>query len=243
MIYILTGMHRSGTSMFARFIHESGINMGGEFYRDETANKYGHYEDIDFLNLQRRELARAFKGEDYLVFKDFVLSNQFVSQAKELFEKRIDHHKGNDWGWKDPRTTVFLTHWQNINLDIRFIFMVRKPESVINSLCKLLKTKWSLAEKSKYLKTYIYYNQQILDFVSDPANKYVAIVSFEDLVMNPKTELEKLHKRIGFEFDPELFVQLFDGKVISGRQQIPWVLLRPQLQKARQVYLALSKYF
>ncbi len=78
MAIIITGMHCSGTSIFARFMHESGIKMGEEFYFDETSNKYGHYEDPDFLNLQCNELVRQFKREDYLVYDDFPVTLDFV---------------------------------------------------------------------------------------------------------------------------------------------------------------------
>lgn len=243
MIYILAGMHRSGTSMFARYMHESGICMGNDFYRDETANKYGHFEDLDFLNLQRQELSSAFNGEDYLIFKPFRLSDQFIEKSKALFEKRIQEHGQNDWGWKDPRTTVFIKHWQKNAHEIRYIFLVRKPEAVINSLCKLLKTKWSFTEKTKYLNTYIYYNRQILNFAQNHEQHKFAILSFEKLIAEPENELQKLSKRIGFQFDPELFKKQFDGKIISPKQPVPYFFLRPQLNKAGWVYQSLSEYF
>lgn len=243
MIHILTGMHRSGTSMFSRFMHESGINMGSEFYRDETANKYGHYEDVDFLNLQRKELARAFNGEDYLVYKNFKLSDDFIEKSKKLFNTKTKLNKDADWGWKDPRTTVFVEHWLNIDPDIRFIFLVRKPESVINSLCRLLKTKRSIVEKTKYLNTYIYYNQRILDFIKNQSGKNWVLLSFEDLIANPSSEISKINKQFGLVLDAGLFSKYFDKKVISGSQQIPYLLLQPKLQKARLIHKTLSQYF
>jgi len=229
--------------MFARFMHESGINMGAEFYRDETANKYGHYEDVDFLDLQRKELARAFRGEDYLVYNNFIFSDGFIEQSKKLFEARIKLNKDADWGWKDPRTTVFVEHWLKIDADIRFIFLVRKPESVINSLCKLLKTKRSIVEKNKYLNTYIYYNQRILDFIKNQSDKNWVLLSFEDLIANPILELAKINKQFGLALDAGLFSRYFDEKVISESQQIPYLFLQPKLQKARLVHKALSQYF
>ena len=236
-------MHRSGTSMIARFLHASGVNMGTEFYHDETANKYGHYEDVDFLNLQRRELARAFNGEDYLVQEGFKLSDDFVEQSKNLINLKLKLNHRENWGWKDPRTTVFIEHWLKIEPEIRFIFIVRKPESVINSLCKLLKTKWSYHEKLKYLNTCIYYNQRILNFIKNPANKNWVLLSFEDLVRNPFTGLSKINKQFGLDLEASLFAKQYDEKVISKAQHIPYIFLQSKLQKARLIHKALSQYF
>lgn len=243
MTFILTGMHRSGTSMFARFLHESGINMGTDFYVDTTSNKYGHYEDLDFLNLQRQELARQFNGEDYLVYKAFPLSLDFVKKSKQLYREKTDHNSGKSWGWKDPRTTVFLHHWHSLDRDARFIFMVRKPDDVVNSLCRLLKTKWSLKQKSKYLKTYIFYNQQLLAFIRKHNMKNMAVIGFEKLMDDPENILCKAGEQIGHEFDTALFKKLFDDKALSAPQGISYFFLRKKLSEAQKVYNQLSTYF
>lgn len=243
MTFILTGMHRSGTSMFARFMHESGINMGNDFYVDKTANKYGHYEDMDFLNLQRNELARQFNGEDYLVFKEFPQSLDFVKKSKQLYREKTASNSGEPWGWKDPRTTVFLHHWHAIDRDARFIFMVRKPEDVVNSLCRLLKTKWSHNQKSKYLKTYVFYNQQLLAFIKKHDMENMVVIGFDKLMAEPESTLQKAGKHVAFDFDAGLFKKLFDDKVISDPQGISYFFLQRQLQAARNIYARLSRYF
>lgn len=243
MTFILTGMHRSGTSMFARFMHESGIHMGEEFYRDESANKYGHYEDLDFLNLQRHELAQHFHGEDYLVTHEFSLSNNFIEKSKELYNIKKTKSQGKNRGWKDPRTTLFLNHWRALDTEARFIFMVRKPESVLNSLCRLLKTKWSLSEKTKYLNSYIFYNQRIISFIQKYQGENMAVVGMEKLVSQPEPVLSGISQQVDFEFDPELFRQLFDGRVMSEPQGISYFLLKRKLAHANRIFGELSRYF
>jgi hypothetical protein len=243
MIYILTGMHRSGTSMFARFMNESGINMGTDFYVDETANKYGHFEDLDFLNLQRTELAHQFNGEDYLIYDDFPISLDFVKNAKQLLIKKDNINGEKPWGWKDPRTTVFLNYWHALNRETKYIFMVRKPTAVVNSLCRLLKTKWSFTEKSRYLKTYIFYNRELLLFLKKYQGKNMILIGFEELIENPERTLGKASENIQFNFDNKLFSNLFDDQVISDSQGISYIFLKDLLAGAEKTYLELSKYF
>lgn len=243
MVFILAGMHRSGTSMFARFMHESGINMGSEFYFDDSSNKYGHYEDMDFLILQRNELANQFGGEDWLVFHPFAHSDDFARKASLLFAKKADLNVENHWGWKDPRTTLFLKYWQTLNPEIRFIFLVRKPEAVVNSLCRLLKTRWSISQKAKYLKTYIHYNHEILTFCRQHGQSNVVVVDHEQLIGNPEAIIPKINSAVGFNFDPKLFQELFDKKVISDQQFIPYLFLGRLLRDARKSYESLMNYF
>jgi hypothetical protein len=243
MAIILTGMHRSGTSMFARYMHESGICMGENFYIDTTANRYGHYEDMDFLNLQRKELSRHFKGEDWLVYSSFSLSDDFVEQAQLLFDQKAERNSGNPWGWKDPRTTLFLDFWQQTAPDTRFIFMVRHPDEVLNSLCRLLKTRWSQKEKSKYLQAYTHYNTALLNFARENRSRNMAFVSFTHLLDNPEKVLEKVNATINTSFDYRLFQQLFDVNAISSDAFIPSIFIGKQLDEARAVYGELKGYF
>jgi len=236
-------MHRSGTSMFARYMHESGIEMGSDFYVDETANKYGHFEDLDFLNLQRKELARLFRSEDYLVYKDFTTGEDFVRDSKQLFQTKKVINDGDHWGWKDPRTTVFLEHWHQIDPNINYIFMVREPEAVVNSLCRLLKTRHDPIQKRKYLLTYIYYNSRILRFIKENRNQQTAILSFEEFTVDPEQKLRSLSKKFNFSFDPVLYADLLDRDVISANQSIAYLFLRNLLKKAKNVHDRLKPYF
>jgi hypothetical protein len=46
---IVTGMHRSGTSLLASFLRAAGINLGENLYPADSANPLGYFEDLDFL--------------------------------------------------------------------------------------------------------------------------------------------------------------------------------------------------
>ena len=97
-VVAVAGMHRSGTSLFSRFLNDSGVDLGDRLHVDLRTNPYGHYEDEDFLELQRGELARAFDGEDYLVAKDFELSSRFEDSARELLHRKHERHGEAAWG-------------------------------------------------------------------------------------------------------------------------------------------------
>jgi hypothetical protein len=52
-ILIITGMHRSGTSLTAAFIHKIGLDLGDNLLKYNYWNPKGYFEDIDFVEFQR----------------------------------------------------------------------------------------------------------------------------------------------------------------------------------------------
>lgn len=56
---IVLGMHRSGTSMTAAILNELGVNMGENLYVNYIANPIGHFEDMNFIILNRKILKTA----------------------------------------------------------------------------------------------------------------------------------------------------------------------------------------
>ena len=54
-MHIITGMHRSGTSLVARIFHLMGANLGDEdtFYQPDMWNPEGYFEqpDIHSINM------------------------------------------------------------------------------------------------------------------------------------------------------------------------------------------------
>ena len=66
--FIITGMHRSGTSLVARFLHLSGVDMGKEWIDPNEDNPLGYFEDADFVSLHQRILARNNPTRDQVMW-------------------------------------------------------------------------------------------------------------------------------------------------------------------------------
>src|SRR5690606_17893634 len=131
-------------------------------YVELETNPYGHYEDEEFLELQRGEIAARFGGEDYLVTADFTPSPSFEAAAKALLAERRARHGDAPWGFKDPRTTLFLPFWARAAEDLHVVAMLREPERVVASLCARLHGYWSIRKKDLFLATYTHYNAKLL---------------------------------------------------------------------------------
>ena len=231
MILTLAGMHRSGTSMLARYLHHSGISMGRDLYEDRSTNPYGHYEDVDFLKLQREELARAFDGQDYLVHGDLTPSAGFLDGARRLLEARKAEYGARSWGWKDPRTTLFLEHWKQLEPELRVLGVVRDPRRVVASPCGRLHGYWSFRKKELFLKTCTHYNTMLADFAERHRDSAV-VLSLEALVENPGTTLELLSDALNHPFDATLFREQYDPGVISRMRRASLLLHRGSVRAA-----------
>ena len=232
LVVAVAGMHRSGTSMFARFLHHAGIFMGEELHVDTVTNPYGHYEDLGFLELQRQELARAFAGEDYLVAADFAPSPEFLAGARELVRRRREHHCGRPWGWKDPRTTLFLSEWQALVPGLRVVALLRSPRPVLDSLCRRLRAQWSVQRKDHLLRTYAHYNETLAGF-RDRHPTQTLVLSLEELVSDPTPHLAVASEFLEHPLPPELFRELFDARAMSRSRRTVVLFNRSALRTAR----------
>jgi hypothetical protein len=136
MICCVTGMHRSGTSLAAQWLSEAGLPMdsGGDFPAD-ISNPRGYREDRDFVWLhdahlrRRRPLSAGWKvaPAGFLHFDE-----SESGQAQELVSARCARHP--TWGWKDPRTTLFLPDWKALLPDLKVIILWRPCAEVVYSL-------------------------------------------------------------------------------------------------------------
>ena len=240
MIVALAGMHRSGTSMMARYLHHVGIHMGDEFYVETITNPYGHYEDLDFLNLQRNELAGAFGGQDYLVTEDFEPSEEFKREARALLEKKKESNQGRPWGWKDPRTTLFLEQWRELEPELRVLAMVRNPRKVVDSLCARLRGYFSVKKKELFLRTYTHYNAKILEF-SKHHPESCHVVFLERLTDDPEAVLDRLSRVLAHPCGAETFGDLFDSRVMSRTRNALLLFNRKSLKDAEDIYRRVRK--
>jgi len=237
-IVALCGMHRSGTSMFARFLHRSGIDMGERLHVDRRTNPYGHYEDEDFLLVQRQELARTFDGEDYLVTEPFAASTRFRSEARALVEARRAASRGAPWGWKDPRTTLFLDEWLRLLPELRVVAMLRPPRDVLDSLCNRLRAYWSIRRKDHLLRVYAHYNATLLRFAREHPER-TSVVALDALLASPAAVLTSLAERLEHPLDADAFRGLFDAKVMSRSRRALVIGNGAALRAAEETYAAL----
>lgn len=170
MAFIITGMHRSGTSLTASLFQELGINIGGELVPADRFNPRGYFEDIDFLEFQRRVLQLCCDPNDpgwhdwgWTVNETLnpELFYQYQTEAEALLSQRISRQ--NIWGWKDPRTTLMLDFWHQLLPESYYLLVFRYPWDVADSIGRLNAPIFN--DHPEYiLPIWCYYNQKLLNF-------------------------------------------------------------------------------
>ena len=141
MIYIVAGMHRSGTSMLAGLLHNSGISMGTQFRMPLPENPKGFFEEESF----RLENDRVLRQSGYTVerweasFRGISVTAADCARARAVLARL--NQSPNKWGWKDPRTCLTLRLWLTALKDLgllestKVIVITRDVQAVARSLC------------------------------------------------------------------------------------------------------------
>ena len=130
MIYVVLGMHKSGTTLVARMLHRSGIDMGAgvDLRRSYDSGEKFERESTKAIN-------HAILGSEGMFSLDIAAPASPIEIAAERrAEMRciIDEcgSASRDWGFKDPRTCLTYPIWAEELPEHRLIMVFRRPEAM-----------------------------------------------------------------------------------------------------------------
>ena len=170
---VVAGMHRSGTSLAAALLQNAGVDIGPRLLAGNWSNPRGHFEDVDFIELQRSIFVAAGRHPDGWVTSPLPdIPASFVEQARLLLEERQRHQRA--WGWKDPRSVPLLGLWSSLAPEAAFAIVYRPPWEVLESL--FLRGDHAFVEDPELaIRVWTYYNSVLLDLArARPARCVVA---------------------------------------------------------------------
>jgi hypothetical protein len=216
---VVAGMHRSGTSLIASWLANSGLFVGDTLLSNRVDNPMGHFEDEGFLHLQDAILKA--NGLSYQVLPG---ENPEIFAVHRTRAMKLIAQRGNQlmWGWKDPRTTLFLPFWKELIPNMKALIVYRHYALVVDSMMRrerksphqrdvislrlhwVLRLRFSFLNRSllrRYLRVWLRYNQAALDFVrAFPDDSLViAIDQFPNLA---NTIVHYANTAWGFELCP-----------------------------------------
>lgn len=121
MIVIVLGMHKSGTTMVAKALHKTGVDMAPA---TEGTYDESKYEDPAFAKINHMILRRGQKRYS-LDLPD--LDNMRDDKAVRLEIKKYIKSRGEgSWGAKHPDTTLTYPIWRKY-LPVHFAFGIYRP--------------------------------------------------------------------------------------------------------------------
>ncbi len=129
---IVAGFHRSGTSLVCRLLDRAGLFLGYELVGANPSNPYGHFEDVEVLELHRQIMTD--NGLSWQVDAPFlpVLTGEHWRRMRRVIERRDEEH--GLWGFKDPRVCLFLMVWKHLLPNAKVLVVYRHFSDTTYSL-------------------------------------------------------------------------------------------------------------
>ena len=206
-ILIIVGMHRSGSSLTASLLQNAGLHIGERLMASNTSNLKGHFENLDFFRFHQRVLqSQAIDPAGWTLQKEIKVEPAFVELAQKLVAENV---QPSAWGWKDPRTTLFLDFWATLLPDANFLLVYRSPWEVIDSLYRRSMEPDQIFFQQPDLapKIWAHYNQNILDLQSRIPERCL-LVNIQTITHQTQAWIDSLNQKFQLHLtapDPSLY--------------------------------------
>ncbi len=210
-VLIVIGMHRSGTSLVASILHSAGLDLGDQLMKaHETVNAKGFWENLEFVRFQESILEKL--GHDKYGWTseiDVHVPPEDEGRVDELLSRNQRDHL---WGWKDPRTTLFLNYWGKRLPKANFLFVYRPPWEVVDSLYRRGDPVFQ-ENPRRAVETWNDYNQAVLNFYEKNKERGL-LLSLQSIVNNPELAIDKINQKFNLKLVKPA-ADIFDEKLIE----------------------------
>jgi glycosyltransferase involved in cell wall biosynthesis len=214
-------MHRSGISLVASSLSALGVDMGQTLLPPDKGHPRGHFEDIGFLEFQRRVLSEGCLPDDgghpdwgwteseqlnRETFKDS------IPYASSLLSSRAQGR--GLWGWTDPRTTLLLDFWDTLLDGAYYIFVYRFPWDVADSMQRLGEPLFLRNPEYAY-RIWSFYNRHLLDFLIKNSQRCV-LLSTNALQQDPDQLIDLLRKKLNLEIRDANLKEIYEREAFTS---------------------------
>lgn len=168
---LILGMHRSGTSYLARLMQALGVFIGDDLVGPQKGNPRGHFEARPLLEfhqklISRRDQATRRAFDDGMLVQQALEPEFSAEEKQEAMDLLEGMRRSGPWGWKEPRTCLFVKAWRGLLPDAGSLVVYRHPIEVHQSL--LRRDHWDLALfPDQAIRAYTIYNRELLAHAGD----------------------------------------------------------------------------
>jgi len=212
-IFIVLGMHRSGTSALARSLQVMDIHLGDHLMPPiPSENARGFWEDMDIYDLNialLKQLGMDWDSPWELTEEEFqeLMSSTLMKRAIDLIKSKIAPH--DLFGIKDPRISVLLPFWDKVfascGLETQYILAIRNPANVAMSL----KKRNQIKEEEGYI-LWLRYNLLALKYFDGKKNN-IHVIQYESLLKSPKECIAKLSLDLNLKINTQKLDEYISG--------------------------------
>ena len=203
-VVCILGMHRSGTSMITRIANILGVYLGESqgLMGAADSNPEGHWEHGKINSIHEemlKVLNRTWDSIDPLP-SDWLQNPIIQYYKKNLISVIEEEFKDKPlWGFKDPRTCVFLPLWREIfyelELEPHYIMPLRNPLDIAASLVKR-----DEMNEQKTLSLWYYYALCIVENTKDASR---LIVDYNTAIEKPIESAKRIADYLNMSFSDE----------------------------------------
>jgi hypothetical protein len=220
MIYVVLGMHKSGTTLVSQILHESGIFMieGPDRRRGYDAGQT--YERQAVVDLNKAMLNWGNKTSLDVIPKELVAVTQFQKEEMRAIIQACDEQHAN-WGFKDPRTCLTYESWLRELPPHRVVAIYRNYREVLQHYQPSNSLRFPYFKVKIALKAWIHYNVRLLEILHHTKSPFM-LLCYEDL-MTKEPEFGRLRDFVGLPLKDPRSPHLYRNRSNNG-SSLPFVM-------------------
>lgn len=216
---VVLGLARSGTSVITGILKVLGVDMGPSL--EDNSNPRGSNEDIDFAKLHKTIFDLTGEGRDYWSPPSReeirAVTAQIEPAARALIEKKSAGKRL--WGWKHTRTILtydlFLPHLP----DPHFVLVFRNALGIARSAVEHTRRRPRPLNLSEALRLVHFYQGEMLRFSQSHPDLPAHCIAYEDVLLDPLSETNKLAGFLGTSVTDEMIRQI--AELVIPRDKLP----------------------
>ncbi|MGN6638531.1 MAG: sulfotransferase [Mucilaginibacter sp.] len=266
---IVAGMHRSGTSLITNWLYHCGLQVGENLVGANASNMEGHYEDVEFLKIHEEILAdNGLLVTGLIHDKKINISDYELEKIKAIIN--IKDKRFAQWGWKEPRTCLFLDIYKKLLPQAKYLIIIRDYKAVVSSLLKrdfaetenkylfrssFTRFKWKYLKRNRkkrqlyqanaenYLKVWIDYNEHILSILPELSPEDYIAINYSLLEKADEKVFSLLTNKWGFDLKYFPFKKIYKQNLISNVADLAEFIKDKKLvSKAHKIEGAFDQY-
>ena len=218
---VISGFHRSGTSMTANLFANAGLFLGETLLGANYSNPYGHFEDTEVIEFHDRVLEKS--GTSWHADTPFI-PILGEDDWRWLFEYGTRRSAYPSWGFKDPRNCLFLPQWASVFPDMTVLYVYRPCIECVHSIKRRAAKDILLGRATRInrkfwltddlaIKMYIVYAEAALRFLENFSGRSL-VVDLEDLLAG-RDLVSEVRRTWGYALADADIGDVFDAAVMS----------------------------